>query len=505
MITYSINKWGFGKAMFQLNGSVIHRACLWAIPCAALAAGVWYYHKHNVIPQVDYGKRKDSTLAVMYGFTAVLGFLLIFRTQKAYGRYWECAMFLQKARGEWFNAASNLTSFCCAKPDKAADVVKFRQMLIRLISLLFCNAVGEVASVKNPKFEVIDVAMFDASSLEFLRIQTDRSEIIMQWIQRLVIDNIRSGVIDVAPPIVSRVFQEFSLGIVNIASAKKITIIPFPFPYSQLMQALLCFQAVVCPVMAGYGYHQWWVASSQTFIIVLLSWSIHFIAMEIEMPFGDDPNDLPLMELVQNMNESLVKLCHSKVQEMPHFDTQLACASGYRIVEFKLGADNPMHQAKMSKAASEGGKTPPINGTPMSPIAHSESVGPAPVQISSAPPLLNDKPRAPNIINPYPPGTPTMTSPIQASVHPMALGADGDLVKKLEGSAWRIEEQLQRIGADIKQVSFCALKYTERAERLEKGGTLGRPVIGAHDTSNLWFCSEKQAAELNSPEDRRIG
>lgn len=36
----------------------------------------------------------------------------------------------------------------------------------------------------------------------------------------------RSGVVDIAPPILSRVFQEFSIGIVHCIDARKIALVP---------------------------------------------------------------------------------------------------------------------------------------------------------------------------------------------------------------------------------------------------------------------------------------
>jgi putative membrane protein len=302
--------------MFSIRGSVVPKALVWAFPCSILAAGLWYVFNEIIEHDEPYATRKDAAKQMIGAFNSVLGFLLIFRTTKAYGRYWECAMYLQKARGEWFNATSNLVAFCSPKPEKVHEVKKFQQQLIRLISLLFCSAMGEISSMERPSFEIIDPLM-DADTLVYFNSKKERSEVIMNWIQRLVVDSIRDGTIEIAPPIVSRVFQEFSLGIVNVAAAKKINFIPFPFPYSQMMQLLLMLQAVVQPVVSAYAYHAIWVSAASSFCVILLSWCIHFISVEIEMPFGDDANDLPLNDLVQSMNDSLINLLEEKSQTVP--------------------------------------------------------------------------------------------------------------------------------------------------------------------------------------------
>lgn len=43
------------------------------------------------------------------------------------------------------------------------------------------------------------------------------------------------------------------------------------------------------------------------------------VAIELEMPFGDDPNDLPLAPLQQNMNKSLWSLLDVRTQQPPTF------------------------------------------------------------------------------------------------------------------------------------------------------------------------------------------
>merc|ERR1711972_670921 len=48
-------------------------------------------------------------------------------------------------------------------------------------------------------------------------------------------------------------------------------------------------------------------------------WGVNYIAAEIESPFGDDPNDLPLQALQKDMNKSLWVLLHPKTQEVPSF------------------------------------------------------------------------------------------------------------------------------------------------------------------------------------------
>lgn len=54
-----------------------------------------------------------------------------------------------------------------------------------------------------------------------------------------------------------------------------------------------------------------------TFIGVFVFWSVHFIAVEIEMPYGDDPNDLPLETITTRFNDNLMMLLQPHAQHVP--------------------------------------------------------------------------------------------------------------------------------------------------------------------------------------------
>merc|ERR1711907_367011 len=97
-------------------------------------------------------------------------------------------------------------------------------------------------------------------------------------------------VIKIAPPILSRVYNQLGNGIVNLNNARKITEFPIPFPLAQMITIMLlvhlCLTTIVCA--SSVSSTVW--AGVISFVIVMAFWSINFIAVELEMPFGDDPN-----------------------------------------------------------------------------------------------------------------------------------------------------------------------------------------------------------------------
>merc|ERR1719350_2766495 len=185
------------------------------------------------------------------------------------------------------------------------------------MSLLFCSAVHQISEMDDESLEILDTSGLDVQSLTFMADQNEKCEVIMQWIQQLIVEKYNTGVLNVAPPILSRVFQELSNGYTNVNSARSITDVPFPFPYAQLITVMLLIMSVLMPVIATFVLQVFWLAGPLTFIIVFGFWCINYIAMEIEMPFGKDTNDLSMRLMVENMNCSLLCLLDERTKRPP--------------------------------------------------------------------------------------------------------------------------------------------------------------------------------------------
>merc|ERR1719208_407466 len=87
----------------------------------------------------------------------------------------------------------------------------------------------------------------DAASLEAIQLCNSKVELIYQWIQQLIVENIGAGVLSIPPPILSRSFQEIANGMAAFHEAVKISSIPFPFPYAQCCDCLLILHWLVSP------------------------------------------------------------------------------------------------------------------------------------------------------------------------------------------------------------------------------------------------------------------
>eukprot|EP00930_Biecheleria_cincta_P072411 TRINITY_DN59818_c0_g1_i1.p1 TRINITY_DN59818_c0_g1~~TRINITY_DN59818_c0_g1_i1.p1 ORF type:complete len:537 (+),score=70.33 TRINITY_DN59818_c0_g1_i1:85-1695(+) len=319
MIEYDLDYWQV-RFIFQLRGSIIAKASSWAIPSTALALILHYYGRRDV----------DLNMSQFSSYNFVLGFLVIFRCQQAYSRFWEAGTIIQRVRGNWFNAISACFAFCSPAPEDEQAVLKFKHTLIRLGSLLYAAALQQIGICDDEHFEIIDVEGFNEASLKYLGESSDKALVVLQWMQQLIMKAQASGVLKVPPPILSRVFQELSNGIVGIVDAQKITDIIFPFPLAQLVSMMLIAASVISPITLSFVMTSPIWCGVLNFITVFCFFGINFIAAEIEMPFGDDPNDLPLHSLQICLNSSLIQLLDTHMCTCPEFElteTSLYCTT----------------------------------------------------------------------------------------------------------------------------------------------------------------------------------
>ena len=69
-----------------------------------------------------------------------------------------------------------------------------------------------------------------------LRAVDDRCYLVMQWLVDVVVLTGKARWYEVEGPIVSRIYQELSDGMLGYNHARKFTEVPFPFPYAQVRE-----------------------------------------------------------------------------------------------------------------------------------------------------------------------------------------------------------------------------------------------------------------------------
>lgn len=312
MINYS-EEW-IVPLIFRLNGSVTVRASLFAIPAAIFSLFLVLLAEWHSTAEKDFEfetLNKSTLWSASYG---VVGILLGFRTNRAMARFWEGTGLLHQMRGEWFDSVSCCVTFSrAAVNQKPEEVDSFRHTIVRLMSLCHGSALEEIAGSDAEECETIDSFGLDNQTLQHLKEckevhMFNRVEVLLHMIQSLITKALDDGVLKIPPPILSRVYQTLSRGFVNLLNAKKIADTRFPFPYVQLITMLLCLHMFLTPLMMCALLRSRVWTPLFTFVPMFGMFSINFIGVELENPFGNDANDLPLDHFQAEMNKCLLML-----------------------------------------------------------------------------------------------------------------------------------------------------------------------------------------------------
>jgi predicted membrane chloride channel (bestrophin family) len=184
--------------LFAHRGSVVPGASLRALPSAFLSVIIGIYIPEG-LEWMDSGQVLTTT-QVWTAATGVLLFLLTFRTNKAYSRFWQGTTLLHQMWGEWFDAASCLVAFTSITAQtKKEKVLDFRHTLVRLMSLMHASALQEIANDKAiakydldtmahqaeghwMNFPTLDIGGLDKGTLSYLTmVKLTRSLVSTGW------------------------------------------------------------------------------------------------------------------------------------------------------------------------------------------------------------------------------------------------------------------------------------------------------------------------------------
>jgi len=336
-----------------MNGSVFPNAMCVAVPCSLLSAllKVLIDEGHLVVFQDEDSILRENQ--AWNGFSFLVGFLIVFRTSQAYNRFWDGCTATHQMRAEWFDSCSSLFAFCNHSKAPLPKIESFKARAVRLFSMLHAAALAELEVLNSKQngnskveidslaaygFEIIDPDGFDRQSLCALKRATTKVELVFSWIQCLIVDSIDSGVLSIPPPILSRAFHEIANGMVAFHDAMKISYIPFPFPYAQTCDCLLCLHWLVVPFVTSQWVSNAWWAFIFVMIQVFILWALNFIAIEIENPFGTDPNDLDGHHMQQEMNGHLLLLLQTTTMTTPILDHSASLLRNVDMQSCRLGS-----------------------------------------------------------------------------------------------------------------------------------------------------------------------
>ncbi|KAF4728953.1 hypothetical protein FOZ62_008847, partial [Perkinsus olseni] len=200
----------------------------------------------------------------------------------------------------WFSLASAIALHALENPSgEAEDIADHPQFLYRepRLHVEESSKEGEVCDGAEDEcyFEIIgELTDHEKATLQ----SADDILLVCQWItEGIATAAADPHLLNIPPPILSRVFQEISTGMLGFNQSWKIAMVPFPFPFAQMMSLLILGVVFLMPMEITHSLDRWAPAMLFATLCVVGFTGLNRICVELEEPFGDDPNDIPIQKL----------------------------------------------------------------------------------------------------------------------------------------------------------------------------------------------------------------
>jgi putative membrane protein len=300
------------RSALRLRGSVIPAVLPRTLICGLFAIGValldhWGY---------------PVSLPVLAGVipNVVLGLMLVFRTNTAYERFWEG----RKLWGNLVNAIRNLARQIWVSVIEK-DLQDHQDKRI-ILSLLAAFSVAMKRHLRQESVNEELEKLVPHSQYCTLKTLHNPPLEIAFWIQDYLQYQYQRECLNVYQ--FSQMQQSLNAMVDCLGGCERILKTPMPLAYRIHLKQVLLIYALTLPFQFVAELHWWTVA-----IVILISFimfGIEEIGIEIENPFGHDPNDLPLDSIcatIQQNIEELMKLEPSvslaRRQDAPPFLKQI--------------------------------------------------------------------------------------------------------------------------------------------------------------------------------------
>lgn len=272
---------GWLQLLVRLKGSVIPRLLPRVMFTIGLGFAAVLLHEHHEF-------KIPPTAHTLVG--VALGLLLVFRTNTSYDRYWEG----RKLLGSMVNRTRDMTrqiSAYIVDPEARAE-------LSRLVPAYYWCC----AQTLRRDASLGEAARFlTEAQQKALEGITHRAPVITAWMAARLNAEVAAG------RLTEQRLQVFDANLMSfndsLGAAERILRTPIPFAYAhhiKLFVVLFCFTApfVMVDVME-------WATPAAVAFLALALFGIDEIGVEIEDPFGDDHNDLPIAAIGQGIEKAV--------------------------------------------------------------------------------------------------------------------------------------------------------------------------------------------------------
>lgn len=330
MIKYDNGK--FLRILVLLAGSVFPRSLPLGISSFLLGCFLAFARRSGLTEDVfgpeDYIANHYAIMIV----GVVVGYLLVMRTNMALDRWMAAMTQIETMVSSWAYAYNTISSFFCQKkttPEEAERIQFFRVRLAHWFSLMSCMAFSTLRSPGGELIRSIDevpwvpkypkgaktnpvgkgrrpLLLLHAPTEEEVKVLekvSDKVNTVCLWIIQDTMLELRAKVLDAPPPIVVRPLAAISSGMLGFHQAHKIAVVPFPFPFAQIVSILLVVLYISLPFYLDVFTKNILFTPLMSFVLPMCYSGLNQVSIELESPFLQCANDIE----VESINESFIQ------------------------------------------------------------------------------------------------------------------------------------------------------------------------------------------------------
>ncbi|QQW36086.1 bestrophin family protein [Mycobacterium marinum] len=281
MIEYDSHKWL--DHFFDIRGSLVREISGRVSLCVAWSAAVVAFHNYVVPVGMPFQLHTLMGLA--------LGLLLVFRTNSSYDRFWEGRKLWGGIVNETRNLVRSASVYIKGDPALVARLTRWTATFAwaSMHSLRGTKGLGpQIAEL--PPAEAQEV--IDAQHPP-LAVAGNMSDCLREARERRLISDIMLTSMD----------QNIQLLVDYLGGCERIRKTPMPFAYAVHLRRALVLYCFTLPfaMVETFG----WTTIVDVLIIAYTFFGIEEIAVEIESPFANDANDLPLEDICETIHKNV--------------------------------------------------------------------------------------------------------------------------------------------------------------------------------------------------------
>lgn len=278
------------RILFRVRGSVLVAVLPRVLVCIAFACLITGLHGLGV----------PVSLPILGSLvpSIVLGLLLVFRTNTAYERFWEG----RKLWGLLVNTVRNLARQIWVSITETS--VADQTAKVETLKLLVAFAIAIKLHLRSDPLDAEIAALLPPTQFEKLQSMHNPPLEIAFWIADYLQAQHDKGNINTYQ--LTAMMTLLDLMVDVLGGCERIVKTPIPLAYSIHLKQLVFIYCLALPfqLVGSLGWGTPLIAGLISFTI----FGIEEIGIEIENPFGKDPNDLPLDDICRTMYRNIQDL-----------------------------------------------------------------------------------------------------------------------------------------------------------------------------------------------------